>query len=693
MNRYKIIDTKEIKNKKIYKAEDKLDNNLFYIVEYGSINFDDYEKDEKALTLLKGLKESNKIYDYIEYVDLENDKKEFYKVFKPESFKHKKIFNSKKKIERVEDDVKTVLGVDAFNHEDDIKTVLGVDILNYEDDVKTVLGVNAFKEDSSETVLSDDCKEKYDFKDEESLIDTKNTNIKTAKIEITAVDIEPIKESKLFNINIFIDLKSPSNVILSPNSEDELNINFFNNNIVLNKYMILLNERKEKIFFFYLKSLFIKQYNDAYQLYSLEKGGEEQLIVQNNNLKKINFLKDTIEKWIGMLPKSSLDITRIENFSIFGVKNKVLRVKDGIEIDIEKLPKNPRFKDKIKKYQLLLLLPEMLIFVFLMDLGYKNFDWGKPDMEPKYIAIMFFLVWLVIFFTNYKTKVKLTKSIFKITKIFVLFYKKEMEVDYNNIDTFSLQHKQNKNSSTYLLSIIQNGDKKIKLFEDSDRTLMDNILKIILAWNNHHTNGDEDYFDFNSDDNFESKDSFDDFGFDDNFDSKENFSKDNLSDMGIPKKISFSQNSREKIIIQKDLIDPKTLLIGLAMSIGGSITVGMGFLTQYLKPNMPSIMPFPINLIMFAGITAGIFMITLRRKIKFTIKDNFLIKKEIGIVKTSPINIANINRIEILKIEQKDKKYFLYIKEYKNSKRLITFSKDERIISFIKKEIEDSVSV
>ena len=419
MDKYNILDEKKIKNKKIYKVEDKIYRKKFYILEYESIDYSDYKKDKQILLILSKLKEKGVIYDFIEKVSFDNNKKKFFKVFKSKNFKHKGIFNS-------------------------IDNVSLIDVENMD-----------FSEDNVKTTIY-------------SPLMIRDLNyIKTLEIDIK---LKAQKElTKVFSINDFLKLKTSLDIKLFSDSNYQLNINFFNQSIILTQDKIIVNNKE--IFIFHIKELLVKNYNYSYQLYSLEEDGAKILIADNPFLEDIQFLEKIIDRWAKLLPKEKLDITKAKDFSIFGAGNNIYRVENGIEIDIEKLPSNATLLDRVIKYGYLTSLP---LYIILLSIGLMS------------ITLSSIIVFIAIFYMIYKRatiKLVLTDKELKYYKVFAFYFKiLKYEIDHIDIESFSVRKQKEDNEIYYKLYLLYD-DIEMELIKTKDKELINNIKRITVAWN------------------------------------------------------------------------------------------------------------------------------------------------------------------------------------------------------------------
>jgi len=91
--KYKIVEQKKVDGKDIYKVKDEfIKDELFYILEYKTIRYSDWDLEDKIKEKLRKKRGDSKILDFFDEGDFISDKKTFFIIYNEENFPYRNYF-------------------------------------------------------------------------------------------------------------------------------------------------------------------------------------------------------------------------------------------------------------------------------------------------------------------------------------------------------------------------------------------------------------------------------------------------------------------------------------------------------------------------------------------------------------------------------------------------------------------------
>ncbi len=111
---YTIIQEKESNNIKYYKVKDFTEK-TFFIEEYKSVGYSDWDASDKIREDLKKLQKEKEIVDFFDETNFVDDQKTFFKVYSEDNFNYKSIFDNKKLNDNLENSFENSFDIESSN--------------------------------------------------------------------------------------------------------------------------------------------------------------------------------------------------------------------------------------------------------------------------------------------------------------------------------------------------------------------------------------------------------------------------------------------------------------------------------------------------------------------------------------------------------------------------------------------------
>ena len=146
---YTIIQEKESNNIKYYKVKDFTEK-IFFIEEYKSVGYSDWDASDKIREDLKKLQKEKEIVDFFDETNFVDDQKTFFKVYSEDNFNYKSIFDNKKLNDNLENSFENSFDIESSNDnsENSFENSFDIESLNNNSENFSFKEENSFKDDS-----------------------------------------------------------------------------------------------------------------------------------------------------------------------------------------------------------------------------------------------------------------------------------------------------------------------------------------------------------------------------------------------------------------------------------------------------------------------------------------------------------------------------------------------------------------